>query len=177
MAVREDAENPRRLGGVVGAVDSLARRVNPERAIYGSIIVLAALQGLDEANASAERATVIVVFAVLAIFIGEVYAHTVGLQLQAKRLLSVRELLRETYRLVVMIIALVIPLAFLFLADVDLISVDLALDLASATLLAILAVIAWSAARLGGRGLWGSLFFAACLTALGLSVVLLKVIL
>lgn len=58
--------------------------------------------------------------------VGDVCARTVGLQLGAKRMLSVRGLLLQAHRLSVRIIALIIRLALLPLVGAASIRVDLA---------------------------------------------------
>jgi len=143
-------------------------------AVYGSIIVLAVVTGLDEASARARTALLAIVGAALAVVLGEVYADMIGTTLRQRHVPTRRQWWKVLIDVSFGFGAALAPEFFFLLAYVGWISLDHAFTIAEWGGLAVLAVYVLAAARAAGLGVMRSACWAVVLTLCGVGLVELK---
>jgi hypothetical protein len=143
-------------------------------AVYGTIIVLAVVTGLDEVSASARDAFFGVLGAAFAVALSEMYADMIGATIRARRAPS-----RAEYREFIVDMAFgfgaaMFPALFFVLAGLDVIGLGRAFTVAEWTGVGILFGYALFAARAANLKLSHSLLWAVGLTVCGIGLVELK---
>lgn len=150
--------------------------INPARPVYGMIIVLAAALGADEASAGARQSLAIVALAFAAIVLAEAYADLIGTAIRERRRLGRADLVPIGVGIAGAAVGAVPAAAFLLLALLGAMSVDLALDLTIWTLVGMLFGVGLVAARAAGTRLLASVGLGAVLLVVALALVGLKVV-
>ena|SRR5436190_8040125 len=143
-------------------------------AVYGSIIVLAVVAGLDEVSASPREAFFGVLGAAFAVALSEMYADMIGATIRERRAPN-----RAEYREFVVDVAFgfgaaLIPAIFFVLAWLGVMKVNRAFTIAEWSGVAILFVYGFAAARAASLKVTHSLAWAVGLTICGIGLVELK---
>jgi len=143
-------------------------------AVYGSIVVLAVVTGLDEASASARQAFLGSVGAALAVVLAEIYADMIGTTLREKRPPNREEWQEFTIDVAFGFGAACFPALFFLLARLDAIGLGTAFALAEWVGIGVLWVYALVASRAAGQGIIRAVFWAGIVTVCGVVLVELK---
>lgn len=146
-------------------------------AVYGTIVVLAAVTAGGKAfQYDLWRLVAIVVTTVLVLWLAHVYAHGLAESIQRGRRLDAAELGAIARRELAIPLAAVAPAGVLVLGAVDLIEGRTAVWLAIAVGVVTLGVQGLRYARVEGLGSTGTLLSVSANLALGLVIVVLKVV-
>lgn len=146
-------------------------------AIYGLIIVLAVLIAEADTDITTREAIGSVVGAAVVTAMAELYADYVGATIGARRHLTKGERRLEVRNITAGFLTALLPVTFFVLSAAGAIDLESAFDVAIWTGVALLGGYAVVANRLAGIPLGRSLLIGAGFTALGASLVLLKVVL
>jgi amino acid transporter len=143
-------------------------------AVYGSIIVLAVLTGLDEVSATSREAFFGVLGAAIAVALSEMYADMIGATIRERRTPT-----RDEYREFVVDMAFgfgaaLFPALFFLLAWLGVMELGNAFTVAEWSGIGILFCYGLVAARAANLRLTHSLLWAAGLTVCGIGLVELK---
>jgi hypothetical protein len=145
-------------------------------AVYGSMIVLAVITGLDEASATSREALVTVVGLAIAVALSQIYSDMIGATFRAARPLETDEWLEISVNVAFGFGAALVPSIFFLLAAVGVLSLAHAFSIAEWTGIAVIWVYVFAAARAAGLGLARSLGWSGALTACGIGLVELKLL-
>jgi hypothetical protein len=143
-------------------------------AVYGSIVVLAVVTGLDEASASPREAFVATLGAAIGVMLAEFYADMIGTTLRQRRPPTRDEWQEFLVDVAFGFGAACFPSVFFLLAWWDVISLSTAFTIAEWGGVAVLWVYVLVAARAAGLGTVRALLWAGGLTACGIGLVELK---
>jgi hypothetical protein len=143
-------------------------------AVYGSIIVLAVVTGLDEASASARECLVAVFGVAIAVALSEIYADVIGSTIRESRAPTRSEWRTISANVAFGFGAALVPAIFFVLASVGWLSVAHALTVAEWTGVGVIWVYVYTAARGTGMSLVRSILWSLALTACGIGLVELK---
>jgi hypothetical protein len=143
-------------------------------AVYSTIVVLAVIIALQEATVGAGEALSYVLGAALATALAEIYADYIGTTIRKHRHLTSEERNTAVRSVAAGLMAALVPVAFLVLAVLDLISVQTALDAAKWTGTGALGAYAFFANRLAGFSTRRSALVGLGFTLVGAFLVLLK---
>lgn len=146
-------------------------------AIYALIVVLAVVIAEADTGISARQAIGSVIGAAFATATGELYADYIGATIGARRHLTERERRLEIRNITAGFVTALLPAGFFVLAAAGAIDLESAFDAAIWTGVGLLGAYAVVANRVAGLPLGHSLLIGAGFTALGASLVLLKVVL
>ena len=146
----------RLFGRYLGASSTPERRRQVEghyaaRSIYGSIVVLALLLGMENHPPSPLRAAGLVAGTVLAVLAAEAYAENLGAEIDLGRPQTPEERSARFRGLAAMTVSAEAPIAFLLLAAAGVMDEETALRLARWSTLALLLAAGYLARRLAGR--------------------------
>jgi len=145
-------------------------------AVYGSIIVLAVITGLDEASATPRESLVTIVGLAVAVALSQIYADAIGSTFRAARPLKREEWLEVSANVVFGFAAALVPAIFFVLAAVGVLSLGHAFSIAEWTGVAVIWVYVFAATRAAGLRLFQSLAWSVALTACGVGIVELKLL-
>lgn len=160
---------------VPGAVRFLSA-AHATHAVYGSIVVLAVVTGLDEASATAREALVAVLGAAIGVAVAEVYADMIGATIREQRPPTRAEWREMAVDVAFGFGAALVPAAFFLLATVDVLGLGHAFTIAEWSGVAVIWVYVFAAARAARLRLVSSLVWAAGLTVCGVGIVELKLL-
>ena len=159
-----------RVPGAVGFFTA----VRASHAVYGSIVVLAVVTGLDEASASAREAFVATVGAAVAVVLAEIYADMIGTTIRERRPPNRLEWHEFVIDVAFGFGAACVPAFFFLLARLDAMSVRTAFTAAEWTGVGVLWLYGLVASRAAGQGLVRAVVWAGILTGCGIGLVELK---
>jgi hypothetical protein len=145
-------------------------------AVYGSIIVLAVITGLDEASATPRESLLTIVGLAIAVALSQIYADAIGSTFRAARPLKREEWLEVSANVAFGFAAALVPAIFFVLAAVGVLSLGHAFSIAEWTGVAVIWVYVFAATRAAGLTLARSLMWSAALTACGIGLVELKLL-
>jgi len=143
-------------------------------AVYGSIIVLAIVTGLDEASADARDCLLAVVGVAFAVALSEIYADVIGSTIRNHRHPTGAEWKEIAGNVLFGFGAALVPAIFFVLAEVGLISIAHALSIAEWSGVAVIWLYVFTAARATDMTLARCLVWSLALTACGIGIVELK---
>lgn len=143
-------------------------------AVYGSIIVLAVVTGLDEVSASAREAFVAVLGAAIAVALAEMYADMIGTTIRERRPPKRAEVHEFAIDMCFGFSAACFPAVFFLLARVGVMKLSSAFTLAEWGGVAVLWLYVLAASRAAGLGYARALLWAGVLTVCGIGLVELK---
>jgi hypothetical protein len=143
-------------------------------AVYGSIVVLAVVTGLDQAEASAREAFFATVGAAFAVVLAEIYADMIGTTLRHRRPPNRAEWQEFVVDVGFGFGAACFPAVFFLIAGLGWMKLNHAFSLAEWIGLGVLWVYVFAAARAAGLGAFRALIWAAGLTVCGILLVELK---
>jgi len=143
-------------------------------AVYGSIVVLAVVTGLDEASASARQAFLASVGAAFAVVLAEIYADMIGTTMREKRPPNRAEWREFTVDVAFGFGAACFPAVFFLFARLGWIGLGTAYALAEWVGIGVLWVYALVASRAAGHGFLRAFGWAAIVTLCGVGLVELK---
>jgi hypothetical protein len=143
-------------------------------AVYGSIIVLAVVNGLDQAEASSREAFFATVGAAVAVVLAEIYADMIGTTLRERRPPNRAEWQEFVVDVGFGFSAACFPAVFFVIAGLGWMSLGRAFTLAEWIGVGVLWMYVLAAARAAGLGLLRALIWAAALTVCGILLVELK---
>ena len=143
-------------------------------AVYGSIVVLAVVTGLDEASATAREAVFAVLGAALAVALAEIYADVIGTTFGQRRPPTTAEWIEFGVDVGFGFGAALSPAIFFLLVLVDQLSLGHAFTIAEWSGVALLWLYVFAAGRAAGLALPHSLVWAIALTICGIGLVELK---
>jgi hypothetical protein len=143
-------------------------------AVYGSIVVLAVVTGLDEASASAREAFVGTIGAAIAVALSEIYADMIAATIRDRRPPSRGEWHEFVIDMCFGFGAACFPAFFFVLAWSGAIGLTNAFTVAEWSGIVVLWVYVLVAARAAGLGTVRALLWAGGLTACGIGLVELK---
>lgn len=160
--------------------DRFSDRERGERAahaIYALIIVLAVMVAEADTDISAREAIGSVIGAAVVTAMAELYADYIGATIGGRRHLTKSERSFEVRNIIAGFLTALLPVAYFILAAAGAMELETAFDAAIWTGVGLLGAYAVVANHLAGLGVGRSLLIGAGFTALGASLVLLKVIL
>jgi hypothetical protein len=160
-------------------LQEVVRFLTPERAthaVYGSMIVLAVITGLDEASATARESLVTVVGIAIAVGLSQIYADVIGWTFRATRSLTRDEWLEISANVAFGFGAALVPTIFFVLALAGAISLGHAFDIAEWTGIAVIWFYVFAAARAARLTLVRALAWSVALTVCGVGLVELKLL-
>jgi hypothetical protein len=143
-------------------------------AVYGSIIVLAVITGLDEVSASAREAFVGIVGAALAVALSEMYADMIGETIRERRPPTRAEWREFIIDMCFGFGAASFPSLFFLLAWLGVMKLSNAFVLAEWVGVGVLWLYVLVASRAAGLGFARALVWAGALTVCGIGLVELK---
>lgn len=143
-------------------------------AVYGSIVVLAVVTGLDDASASAREAFVATVGAAIAVVLAEIYADMIGTTIRERRPPNRLEWHEFVIDVGFGFGAACGPAFFFVFARLDAMSVHTAFTVAEWTGVGVLWLYSLVASRAAGQGLVRAIVWSAILTGCGIGLVELK---
>jgi hypothetical protein len=143
-------------------------------AVYGSIIVVAAVTGLDEAQADARECLLAVFGVALAVALSEIYADVIGTTIKQSRHPNRHEWGEIAGNVVFGFAAAMVPAVFFVLAELGVLSLKHALTIAEWTGVGVIWLYAFVAARGTNMSLARSIVWSLTLTACGVGLVELK---
>ncbi|HEX3455366.1 MAG TPA: hypothetical protein VHS03_12125 [Gaiellaceae bacterium] len=155
------------------------RFLTPARAthaVYGSMIVLAVISGLDEASATAREAFVTIIGLAIAVGLSQVYADVIGSTFREGRSLLPAEWLEISANVAFGFGAALVPAIFFALADVGVMSLRHAFVVAEWTGVAVIWFYVFTAARAAQLTLVRAFAWSAALTVCGVGIVELKLL-
>jgi len=155
------------------------RFMTPARAthaVYGSMIVLAVISGLDDASATAREAFVTIIGLAIAVGLSQVYADVIGATFREKRSLLPAEWLEISANVAFGFGAALLPAVFFALADLGVISLRNAFVVAEWTGVAVIWFYVFTAGRAARLTLARALAWSVALTACGVGIVELKLL-
>jgi hypothetical protein len=156
--------------------DNATRAKRATHAVYGSMIVLAAITGLDEASATANECLVAVIGIAFAVGVSEVYADVVGSTFRHGRAPTGEERIEIAVDVTFGFAAALSPAIFFLLARFGVISVGHALNVAEWAGVGVLWFYVFAAARAAGLRLPRAIAWSILLTVCGVVIVQLKLI-
>jgi len=145
-----------------------------EHAVYGSIVVLAVVTGLDEVSASPREAFFGVFGAAIAVALSEMYADMLGATIRERRAPNLGEYREFAVDMGFGFGAALFPAVFFLLAWLEVMKLGHAFTVAEWSGVGILFGYALVAARAANLKLSHSLLWAAGLTIFGIGLVELK---
>lgn len=145
-------------------------------AVYGSIIVLAVITGLDEASATSRESLLAVVGLAVAVGLSQIYADMIGSTLREARPLKPDEWLEISANVAFGFGAALLPAIFFVLATVGVLSLGHAFSIAEWAGITVIWVYVFAAARGAGLTLVRALMWSAVFTACGVGLVELKLL-
>lgn len=154
----------------------MVARIHPARPVYGSIIVLASVMGIDEADATAGQSLFAVLATLVAIVLAEAYADLVGVAIHERRRLRGADVRAITINMVGAGVAAVPPVIAFTLAALDVISLHLAGVASIWFLVGVLFLAGFLAARAAGARPVERWLLGGILLAVGLVLVFIKVV-
>jgi hypothetical protein len=157
----------------------VVRFLTPARAthaVYGSMIVLAVISGLDEASATAREAFVTIIGLAIAVGLSQVYADVIGATFRERRSLLPAEWLEISANVGFGFGAALLPAIFFALAELDAMSLRNAFVVAEWTGVAVIWFYVFTAARAAQLTLVRALAWSTALTACGVAIVELKLL-
>jgi hypothetical protein len=143
-------------------------------AVYGSIVVLAVVTGLDEASASARQAFLGAIGAAIAVVLAEIYADMIGTSIREKRPPNRAEWREFTVDVSFGFGAACFPAFFFLLARLDIVGLGTAFALAEWLGVGVLWLYALVASRAVGHGFMRAFVWAGLVTLCGVGLVELK---
>jgi hypothetical protein len=154
--------------------EDLAARL--QEFVYGTITALVVVGALDSANlGSARSATVVVVGTAIATWLAHTFASVIGVHVRERRAVQHREVLTK-FRHCWRIVTAAAPTAVvLVLADLELLSLRVALAIATAVGVMQLIAVAIVAARRSHFTAFGIVAYAATATLIGLVIVAIEI--
>jgi hypothetical protein len=155
------------------------RFLTPSRAthaVYGSMIVLAVLSGLDEASATARESLVTIVGLAIAVGLSQIYADVIGSTFRLARQLTHHEWLEISADVAFGFGAALVPAIFFVLALLGAMSLGNAFVVAEWTGVAVIWFYVFTAARAAGLKLGRALVWSLALTACAVGIVELKLL-
>jgi hypothetical protein len=158
---------------IPGAVRFLTA-ARAEHAVYGSLIVLAVVTGLDEVSASAREAFVGIVGAAIAVALSEMYADMIAATIRERRTPNRAEYHEFVVDMAFGFGAALFPGVFFLLAWVGVMKLSHAFTVAEWSGIAIIGVYALAATRAANLKLSHTLLWTAGLILCGLVLVELK---
>lgn len=146
------------------------------KTVYGCILTLAALVGLEGKVTTPLTAIVIIIVSLAAVCIAEVYAHRLGAELTSHRISTVAQIVAELRATSWIMLPGILATLSLLLATLKFYSLPFALFVAQITCCVILFGIGFQCRRLvGGSRVW-SLIDGLAILSVGLAVVALKLL-
>ncbi len=145
-------------------------------AVYGSIIVLAVITGLDEASATSRECLVAVVGLAIAVGLSQIYSDMIAATFHEQRTLRRDEWLEISANVAFGFGAALLPAIFFVLASVGVLSLGHAFSIAEWTGIGVIWIYVFAAARATGLPLVRSLVWSVALTACGVGLVELKLL-
>lgn len=146
------------------------------KAIYGCIITLATLVGLEGKEASPSVAIVVILVSLVAVCSAEAFAHRLGSEVLSRRQSTLAEILEELFKTRWILLPGAISALVLFPVVFDLYSIGTGLVAAQILCCGVLFVIGYGIRRgIGGSRFWG-LIDGVVFMAVGLSIVVLKIL-
>jgi len=145
-----------------------------EHAVYGTLIVLAVVTGLDEVSASAREAFFGVLGGAIAVALSEMYADMIGATIRGQRAPNRAEYREFAVDMAFGFGAAIFPAIFFLLAWLDAMKLGRAFTVAEWSGVGILFGYAFVATRAASLKLSHSLLWAVGLTACGVVLVELK---
>jgi hypothetical protein len=143
-------------------------------AIYGSIVVLAVIIAEKDNAVTAGEAIATVVGAAVVTALAELYADYIGATIRRRRHPNETEMHLYLGEIAAGFFTALIPVVFFILAELDVIGLDAAFDIAVWTGVAILGAYAVVANLLAGLSVARSLLIGLGFTAVGAALVVLK---
>ncbi len=146
------------------------------RAVYGSIVALAVILVLDEANAEADEVIAAVIGSVIAATLAEQYAEYIAHVIRERRHLSRTEVGQQARDAAFGSLAAMVTLIPFGLVEVDAIELPTAYDIASWLGLGVIAGYSLLANREAGLSTGRNMIVTAVALAIGGSLILIKAI-
>ncbi len=140
-------------------------------AVYGSIIVLAIVTGLDEASANARECLLAVVGVAIAVVLSEIYADVIGATIRHHRHPTREEWKEIAGNVCFGFGAALLPAIFFVLAEVGVLSIAHALSVAEWSGVAVIWLYVFAAARATDMSLARCLVWSLALTGCGVGIV------
>jgi hypothetical protein len=144
------------------------------KTIYGTIIILVVMVTLQEHPPSPLGTMATVVLTGLGVALAEFYSDFIGISIKEQHLLDRMERRDIIKDVSAVMTGALLPLPFVILAWVGVISLDLAIDLAKWTMVGVLLFYGYVASRLSGQSRPRSFLYAIMASVIGIFVVLFK---
>jgi hypothetical protein len=161
------------------ALRETIRFLTPARAthaVYGSMIVLAVITGLDEASATARECLLTILGLAVAVALSQIYADMIGSTFRESRTLTPHEWLEISANVAFGFGAALVPAIFFVLAAFGTVSLHHAFVVAEWTGVAVIWFYVFAAARAGGLRLFQAVAWSLALTACAVGIVELKLL-
>ena len=155
-------------------IRALALRAISGRLVYGAVVILATLLAVGVAGPTVTDEIGAILLATLAVVFAEFYSEVVGATIRERRALTHRELVTMAGELGTLAFAAVPPLVVTAGSAIGLYSADTAIWASIWLLATSLFAFGFAAGRVSGRSLIGSAVAAAVLLALGVGVIVVK---
>jgi hypothetical protein len=146
------------------------------RAVYGSIVALAVIIVLEEANGEADEVIAAVIGSVIAATLAEQYAEYIGIVIREQRHLSGAEIRRHIIDGAAGAVASLVTLVPFFLVEFDLIELPTAYDIADWLGLGVIGGYSLLANREAGLSQARNIVITGIGLAIGASLILIKAI-
>src|SRR4051794_23845031 len=160
--------------GLRSGVDAHLGSRQVARVLYGAIIGLAVVVGLQAHPPPAGAVIATLLGTALAVALAEVYSEVVGMETRTRRRVE-RRVIGETLRESGFVaFGVGFPAVFFLLAAVGAVEDDTAFSIAKWSGLALIGFYGYSGARLAGAGRWESLLHAATVAVIGGVLIALK---
>ena len=144
------------------------------RAVYGSIVALAVIVVLDEANAEADEVIAAVIGSVIAATLAEQYAEYIGTVIRERRHLTRAEVMQTFRDGAAGMLAAMAPLIPFLLVELDAIELPTAYELAPWLGLGVIGAYALLANRMAGLSHAPNLAVTLAALAVGAALILIK---
>ncbi len=154
---------------------NLALRAISGRLVYGTVVILATLLAVGVAGPTVTDEIGAILLATLAVVFAEFYSEVVGATIRERRALTHRELARMAGELGTLAFAAIPPLVVTAGSAIGLYSADTAIWVSIWLLATSLFAFGFAAGRVSGRSLVGSAVAAGVLLAIGVGVIVVKV--
>jgi hypothetical protein len=153
---------------------TLALRAISGRLVYGTVVILATLLAVGVAGPTVIDEIGAILLATLAVVFAEFYSEVVGATIRERRRLTHRELAKTAGELGTLAFAAIPPLVVTAGSAIGLYSADTAIWASIWLLSTSLFAFGFAAGRVSGRSLVGSAVAAAVLLAIGVGVIVVK---
>jgi len=155
-------------------IRALALHAISGRLVYGAVVILATLLAVTVAGPTVTDEMGAILLATLAVVFAEFYSEVVGATIRERRTLTHRELVTMAGELGTLAFAAIPPLVVTAGAAIGLYSPDFAIWVSIWILATSLFAFGFAAGRVSGRSLIGSAVAAAVLLAIGVGVIVIK---